>query len=111
MRHYLNLHQEPFIAIKSGKKDIEMRLYDERRKVISVGDEIEFNNNQTNEKIIVDVVALHIFNNFEELYNAFPKERLGYLSNEVANPEDMGKYYPQELRDKYQVIGIEIKMK
>ena len=111
MRHNLNLHPEPFEAIKSGLKDIEMRLYDERRRNIKIGDEIEFTNRETNETLLVDVIDLHKFSSFDELYKAFPKSRLGYKEDEIANPDDMGKYYSKELRDKYGVIGIEIKLK
>lgn len=110
MKHELNLHPEPFASIKSGHKDIEMRLYDERRRKIKVGDEIEFTNRETNEKLLCKVIDLHRFKSFDELYQAFPKTRLGYKEDEVAHPEDMGKYYSKELRDKYGVIGIEIKL-
>lgn len=34
--------QRPFEKIKSGSKTIEMRLFDEKRQRISVGDFIEF---------------------------------------------------------------------
>lgn len=44
MKHYMKLHKEPFMHIKSGLKTIELRLCDEKRKAICVGDEIEFSN-------------------------------------------------------------------
>jgi len=36
--HELRLHNEPFEKIKSGAKTIEMRLYDEKRKLIKEND-------------------------------------------------------------------------
>ena len=38
----MRLHDIPFKKIQSGTKTIEMRLYDEKRKMIQDGDEIEF---------------------------------------------------------------------
>ena len=67
MTHSMKLHREPFDMIKSGKKDIELRLYDEKRRGISVGDEIEFTRSGGEEKMLCRVVALHIFESFAEL--------------------------------------------
>lgn len=107
----MNLHPEPFAAIKSGRKDIEMRLYDDRRKGIKVGDTIEFTNNQTLEKLSVTVINLYCFNNFGELYQSFDKIRLGYNEDEIANPRDMEKYYSKDNILRYGVLAIEIKLK
>ena len=40
MRHEMRLHDVPFKKIQAGTKTIEMRLYDEKRQMIQVGDEI-----------------------------------------------------------------------
>lgn len=110
MKHEMRLNNEPFNSIKSGTKTIEMRLYDEKRRLIKIGDIIEFTNRVTEEKICVDVVKLHIFNNFNELYKYFDKVLLGYNKNEEANPNDMIKYYSKEEQKEYGVVGIEIKL-
>lgn len=34
MTHYMKLNPEPFDKIASGKKTIELRLYDEKRKTV-----------------------------------------------------------------------------
>lgn len=39
--HQLKLASLPFESIKSGRKTIESRLYDEKRREINLGDEIE----------------------------------------------------------------------
>lgn len=106
--HKMNLQDLPFEAINSGQKTIEMRLYDEKRQKIKVGDIIEFSNN-SNDIIKTKVIDIHRFNNFDELYNNFDKEKLGYFEDEVANPNDMSKYYSEEDIKKYGVVGIEIK--
>ena len=107
----MNLHPGPFGLIKSGRKDIEMRLYDERRKDIKIGDSIVFTNNVTLEKLTVEVINLYRFNNFEELYNHFDKARLGYRDDENANPKDMEQYYSLDKILRYGVLAIEIKLK
>ena len=107
----MNLHPGPFALIKSGHKDIEMRLYDERRKDIKIGDTILFTNNQTQEQLSVEVINLYRFNNFEELYNHFDKTRLGYRDDENANPKDMEQYYSLDKILRHGVLAIEIKLK
>ena len=110
MKHQMRLNDDPFIKIKSGVKTIEMRLYDEKRRLIKEMDIIEFINRNTDEKIVVQVIKLHIFNNFEELYKHFDKIKLGYDKNDIATPSDMNIYYSDEEQKKYGVVGIEIKL-
>ena len=108
--HEMKLAVEPFEKIRNREKDIEMRLYDDKRQLIKVGDRIRFLNIVTDERLLVDVIGLHVFDSFEDLYEFYPKERLGYKENEVANSDDMNQYYPYGLRSIYQVIAIEIKL-
>lgn len=108
MTHYLNLWPKPFKMISLGIKTIEMRLFDEKRKLIKIGDLIEFENKDTHEKITCKVVNLFRFKNFEELYAHFDKSKLGYFDNEIAKPSDMNIYYSKEKIDTYGVLGIEI---
>ena len=110
MIYEMNLHPSPFELIKSGRKDIEMRLNDDRRKGMKIGDHILFTNNETKEKLEVEIVNLYHYNDFNELYSHFPKERLGYLPEEIANPKDMNLYYSDELINLYGVLGIEISL-
>ena len=110
MIHELRLHNEPFMLIKSGTKTIEMRLYDEKRRLIIENDIIEFTSRLTGEKIKVKVIKLHLFNSFKELYNNFDNVSLGYKENQKKDPKDMEKYYTEEEQCKYGVVGIEIKL-
>ena len=47
----MKLNASPFEMIKSGVKSIELRLYDEKRQKIKIGDTIIFTNTLTGEKI------------------------------------------------------------
>ena len=110
MNHEMKLNDEPFLKIKEGSKTIEMRLYDEKRRLVKVGDIIEFTNRDTLEKICVKVIKLHFFNNFEDLYKNFDNVSLGYNKYEESSPDDMEKYYSKEEQKLYGVVGIEIKL-
>ena len=108
MEHKMKLKNEPFNMMKNGKKDIEMRLYDEKRQQIKPKDTIEFTNIITNETIKYLVKDLHVYKSFEQIYQIFDKERLGYLTNEKAHYKDMEQYYPIDEIKKYGVVGIEL---
>lgn len=108
--HSMNLHPQPYEMIKSGQKTIELRLYDEKRQAIRVGDEIVFTNNTSGETLRAKVVKLHVFDNFNELYASLPLLQCGYTPEDVdtAAPADMEQYYSIEKQSKYGVVGIEI---
>lgn len=110
MLHQMKLSEGPFNSIKAGTKTIEMRLYDEKRRQVKVGDNIEFTNRATGETVVAEVLGLHIFNSFEEIYAAFDKISIGYKEDEIASPQDMSQFYSDEDIAKYKVVGIEIKL-
>ena len=110
MMHFMKLKDKPFRAIAEGRKTIELRLYDEKRRLVAVGDKIEFTAMSDNtQKITVTVTALHLFDSFESLYAALPLEKCGYDSDSIktASAADMREYYPEEEQKKYDVVGIE----
>lgn len=106
----MHLKEEPFNSIKNGTKTIEMRLFDEKRQQLKIGENIKFINDKTNEELLTQIVNLHKFKSFEELYKNFDKIKLGYKEWEFAKSSDMLKYYPQSEQQKYGVVGIEIKL-
>ena len=111
--HAMNLHPAPFAMIRSGEKTIELRLYDEKRQTIAVGDAIRFNNTGVEGgTLLTKVTALHRFDSFEELYRQLPLLKCGYTEEDVgtASPKDMDKYYPPEKQKEYGVLGIEISL-
>lgn len=110
MIHNMKLNSSPFEAIKAGTKTIEMRLYDEKRRKINVGDTIEFKHVETGNSLQAEVIALHVRASFEELYKMFNKVSLGYKEYEIALYTDMEQYYLATEIEKYGVVGIEIKL-
>ena len=60
MLHKMKLNQEPFEKIKNGTKTVEFRLYDEKRRTVQIGDEIEFSKlPELQEKLLVKVIDLY----------------------------------------------------
>ncbi len=110
MTHNMKLQPEPFEMIKSGQKTIELRLFDEKRRQIRIGDRIVFANTATGERLGATVVALHLFDSFAQLYQALPLLQCGYTEETVqkAHPADMECYYSAEEQKRYGVVGIEL---
>ncbi len=112
MTHKMNLNSEPFEMIRRGQKTIELRLNDEKRQKIKVGDMIEFTQTETGEKLTAEVIAIHRFDSFAELYQELHLLKCGYTESDIttAKPEDMNLYYTSEQQEKYGVLGIELKV-
>lgn len=108
MTSYMKLHPVPFDKIAEGKKKIELRLFDEKRQKISVGDSLVFRNTENRDLITATVKALYTFPDFTALYKALSPTLLGYEDNEAAKPLDMERYYKEEDVNKYGVVGIEL---
>lgn len=105
----MKLKLSPFEKIENGSKMIELRLFDEKRQKVQVGDFIEFTClGDATQKIQTRVIALHRFNSFAELYASLPKEKLGYKSTDTPDPNHMDEYYSREDQEKYGVLGIEL---
>jgi ASC-1-like (ASCH) protein len=114
MIHYMNLRPHPFSMIADGTKTIELRLLDEKRALIEVGDTLVFKNTDDPSKTLACIVKqLHKFANFEQLYRALPLEKCGYLPEELveARAEDMEEYYSIEKQRLWGVVGIELELK
>lgn len=113
MLHTLNLKPGPFTHIESGLKTIELRLYDEKRRLIQVGDTLVFvHTDNPSHTLTATVTALHRFDTFAELYEALPLDRCGYLPEELADasPADMDVYYSPDRQAQYGVVGIELQL-
>lgn len=111
MIHNMKLNSDPFRKIKNGSKTIELRLYDEKRRLLNIGDVIIFTNINTEEKLETSIENIYRYSNFEELYKNFNKVELGYDENEEASYTDMEEYYSKDDILKYGVVGIKIKVK
>lgn len=111
MEHTMRLNPAPFLLIQSREKTIELRLCDEKRQRIQVGDTILFTHRDDAAKgLYAKVLALHIFPSFQELYDALQLAKCGYTLQTLpyAKASDMEEYYPKEEQKRFGVVGIEI---
>ncbi len=104
------MNDAPFAQMKKGEKYVEMRLYDEKRQLLRVGDCIQFTNAKTGEVLNVNIVDLQRFSDFFELYRVFDKIAVGYTAEETAKAEDMYVYYPKEEIEKCGVLAIVVQV-
>ncbi|MBP7134142.1 ASCH domain-containing protein [Patescibacteria group bacterium] len=109
MIHSLKLQASPFAKIQAGTKTVEIRLYDEKRKLLTVGDEVEFSlMTDPDQKILTVITELVPFKSFAELFQAFPPESLGVET--AGDWDEMYTYYTKEQEREYGVLGICIKL-
>lgn len=110
MNHMMRLWHDSFVKIREGSKTIEMRLYDEKRSAISVGDTITFADTDTEERVQCQVLNLYRYPSFAALYAHHDKIAIGYGPHETADPKDMLLYYSKEEIERYGAVGIEIRV-
>lgn len=109
----MNLNKKPFDMIESGEKTIELRLNDEKRKNISIGDTIKFINRENNTEFINTLVKnIYVYKSFKELYKNLSLLKCGYTKENInsASYHDMDEYYSIEKQNQYGVMGIEIEI-
>lgn len=113
MRHTLKLQPRYYNSMKNGIKLIELRLLDEKRKNIKIGDEIEFKKEpDLTESIITKVKGLLLYENFESLIDDYPIEVLSDINTKKEELlKVLDKFYLKEKQDQYGVIGIRIELK
>lgn len=108
MTHNMRLVDFAFKRIKNKEKDIELRLNDEKRRLINIGNNIIFTHLDTNEKIKVEVTNLYKYKTFKELFDNLDNSRFGLDKNDTF--EIMYNFYTKEEEEKYGALGIEIKL-
>ena len=108
--HTMTLCPAPFAKIEAGKKTFEIRLNDEKRRAVKVGDTIEFTETESGRKMRVAVESLQTFATYEDLLHALPPAACGYGAGDKASPHDMDAYYPPEKQEKFGFLAIGVKL-
>ncbi|OWR27266.1 hypothetical protein CDO73_23790 [Saccharibacillus sp. O23] len=112
MNHIMTLYPEYFDSTCSGRKSVEVRLNDEKRRMISVGDTIQFECLPDRQrKVTVIVEALYPHGTFEDLYRAVPFEEMdceGWSTAEMI--EGTYEIYTPEQERKWGALGIRIRL-
>ncbi|MBQ9019021.1 MAG: ASCH domain-containing protein [Bacilli bacterium] len=109
MEMIFHLDSDIFDIVSSGSKDVEIRLNDEKRRKLNIGDTLVFLKRPDDiESIKATITNLVYFNNFLEVVNYYDMKRI-YLDN--TSSEDyinlMKRFYNDEEVEKYGVVAIE----
>jgi ASC-1-like (ASCH) protein len=76
--HIIHLHPEPYAAVSSGRKTVESRLYDAKRRQINLGDELVFESRQDPTATTrTRVVGLQRYGTFADLFNRNDPAKFG----------------------------------
>lgn len=115
----MHLSDTMFQAIQEGTKTVEVRLYDDKRHQIDIGDYIEFyRNNRRDTCVKMRVIDLRIKRTFKELFKRdidlvntemyFSPEQLGFPEKSTIHSlvQEMYKYYTKDQERKYGVVAI-----
>lgn len=108
MTHEMKLATEPFKKIASGEKIIESRLFDDKRKLLNIGDEIVFHDNAGQEQPVnTKIIALYRYPSFEPMFADFPASYFGGESKDFLLNQ-INQFYSAEQEKEFGVIGIKI---
>jgi|SRR5690625_360179 len=110
MDHKMSLFTEPFYSIQNGKKMYEVRLNDEKRRKIKVGDCIEFVKIPNyDETLHVKVQELRTYATFKEMYKDIPFHLFdceGWTLEEMI--DGTFEIYTKEQERKWGTLAIKI---
>ena len=112
MQHEMKLQSRYYEYMKRGSKRIELRLYDEKRQKIEIGDTILFlKEPERNEKLLTKVIGLLQYDSFTNLLNDVD---ISLVADATMTKEELltilEGFYPKEEQEKYGVIGIRIEI-
>lgn len=85
----MKLNDIPFELMKRGEKTVEMRLYDEKRRLLKPGDKIAFTRRaHPDDVLLAAVTGLYRYQSFTELAYDFTPRQLGVYG---MTPEQTGQ--------------------
>jgi|SRR5699024_5528829 len=110
MEHKMQLYETPFNSMKSGRKKVEVRLNDEKRRKLSIGDTVMFTKAPENEETLtVEVTGLRLYKTFKEMYEDIPASDFDAIGDSVEKMAEQtyNIYTPQQER-KWGTLAITI---
>lgn len=101
----MHLHPMPFEQIRTGTKRVEVRLNEEKRQKIRVGDSLTFIL-RTDASLSISAQVTQIFHapSFLEIFRITNKKETAEML--AQNADAMYQYYLPEDEKKYGVVGI-----
>jgi ASC-1-like (ASCH) protein len=108
LMHELKVKEKYYNMLKSEIKTIELRLFDEKRRTIKVGDFIRFSNSSdADDTFTAQVINLYKADNFVELCKSINCHKAGFTTNEELI-KVLEVFYGLDKQKEYGVVGIEI---
>jgi len=107
----MKLRTPYFNLIKNGSKIYEIRLNDEKRRLIKIGDTILFKKEpELQETLQTEVVDLKCFDSFASLLKTLPLDKIGFSKENKKDVEAIyHNIYSPENEKQYGVLAIKIK--
>lgn len=108
----MGLYESPFQSIKSGRKTVEVRLYDEKRRKIKRGDTIKFTKlPDKSEVLIAKVLELEQYDSFREMYESIPSKKFDAEGKPINKMiEQTYEIYSSEQEKEWGTLAITIKL-
>lgn len=111
MLHEMKLNENAFNNIRNQKKFFELRLYDDRRKNIKIGDEIMFHNlANLDETIGVQVEALLIYPSFKDFFKDIDYRLCGTAKSLEEIMNRIRTFYTEEQEKENGILAIKIRL-
>lgn len=109
MIYEMRLEPIPFEATKANKKLIEVRLCDDKRKLIKAGDKIIFKNSTTGERLEVTIIAVRKYSSIEQLAKIESFKKTGGIYTDISQwIQSIYSYYSKTDQEEYGLLAIEI---
>jgi ASC-1-like (ASCH) protein len=105
MIHHMRLHESSFGKIVNGTKKIEVRLHDEKRQAMNVGDVLIFENRTDGSKVEATVAELIPAPRFKDIFDDRGHTDIGHESTR-AGLESLYEHYTAEDEESLGVLAI-----
>ena len=109
----MKLDPEHFDNVKSGSKTYEVRLFDEKRQKVKVGDNIIFKKQpELLDGVIVKVEDIKRFDTFEQMAQTLSIESIGFKGKNATQVAKyfLSKIYNKDDEKKYGVVAFKIEL-
>lgn len=109
----MKLEEIPFEQIRAKSKIWEVRLNDEKRQNIAIGDSVLFRKlPDLFDGMVCRVVDIKYFNSFREMASVLSLKSLGFEDGATADicEKAYRKYYSIENENKYGVVALKLEV-
>lgn len=108
--HNMSVKTKYYNLLKSGKKTIELRLFDEKRQKIKVGDMITFSDSSdSTDTFQAKVLQFHRAKDFKSLCQKIKPSQAGFTTEEELLSA-LEEFYAPSAQNRFGVVGIEISL-